>query len=135
LALIVVNSKYWFIAPFSVAQIISLLMLVCSIIMAIQGFYLLHAVGRPKQGIEDTTILVKTGIYKYIRHPLYSSLIILAWGSFLKDISLLPAGLAMLATIFSAATAVVEEKENLQRFEEEYATYMKSTKRFFPFII
>jgi protein-S-isoprenylcysteine O-methyltransferase Ste14 len=103
--------------------------------MAIQGFYLLHAVGRPKQGIEDTTILVKTGIYKYIRHPLYSSLIILAWGSFLKDISLLPAGLAMLATIFSAATAVVEEKENLQRFEEEYATYMKSTKRFFPFII
>ena len=103
--------------------------------MAIQGFYLLHTIGRPTKGIEDTTMLVKTGIYKYIRHPLYSSLILLAWGSLLKDIALLSAILVALATIFSVATAMVEEKENLQRFGDEYAFYMKSTKRFLPFLI
>ncbi len=135
LALIVVNSEFWFIAPFSVAQIVSWILLICSIIIAIQGFYLLHTIGRPAQGIEDTTILVTTGIYKYIRHPLYSSLIIIAWGALLKDMSFPPAILAILATIFSVATAVVEEKENLQRFGNEYASYMKSTKRFLPFLV
>jgi protein-S-isoprenylcysteine O-methyltransferase Ste14 len=103
--------------------------------VAIQGFYLLHRIGRPGKGIQDTTILVKTGIYKYIRHPLYSSLILVAWGVFLKDISLLSASLAILATIFLAVMAIVEERENLQRFGDEYAHYMKSTKRFIPFIV
>jgi protein-S-isoprenylcysteine O-methyltransferase Ste14 len=135
LALIIVNARAWFTNPFSVTQIISWILLLGSIIMAIQGFYLLHEIGRPTQGIEDTTILVKTGIYKYIRHPLYGSLILIAFGAFLKDISLLPAVLATMAIIFSVATALVEEKENLKRFGDEYAHYMNSTKRFIPFIV
>ncbi len=135
LALILVNSGVWFIAPFSVAQIVSWILLLCSIIMAIQGFYLLHTIGQPTQGIEDTRILVKTCVYKYIRHPLYNSLILISWGAFLKEMSLLTAVLAILATIFSVATAIVEEKENLQRFGEEYACYIKATKRFLPFLI
>lgn len=135
LALILVNVGSWFTAPFSIAQIVSWILLLGSITMAIQGFYLLHTIGRPTQGIEDTTILVRTGIYKYIRHPLYSSLILLGWGVLLKEISFLPAILAILVTIFSLMMAMVEEKENLQRFGEEYASYMKSTKRFLPFLV
>jgi len=135
LALILVNAKSWFINPFSATQIVSWVLLLASIIIAIQGFYLLHTIGRPTQGIEDTTTLVRTGIYKYIRHPLYSSLIILGWGAFLKEVSFLSAILVTLATIFSVATAIVEEKENLKRFGKEYASYTKSTKRFLPFLI
>ena len=135
LALILVNAESWFTNPFSVTQIISWILLLGSIIMAIQGFYLLYEIGRPTQGIEDTTILVKTGIYKYIRHPLYGSLILIAFGTLLKDITLLSVVLAILAVIFSVATAMVEEKENLQRFGDKYASYMKSTKRFLPFIL
>ncbi|MFC1962213.1 methyltransferase family protein [Chloroflexota bacterium] len=135
LALILINVKFWFTDPFSVIQIISWILLLGSIIMAIQGFYLLHAIGRPTKGIEDTIVLVRTGIYKYIRHPLYSSLILIAWGAFLKDMSWLSVILVITATIFSVATAMVEEKENLQRFGDEYAHYMNSTKRFIPFIV
>ncbi|MFC1983201.1 methyltransferase family protein [Chloroflexota bacterium] len=135
LALIIVNSGTWFTNPFSVIQIISWILLLSSIIMAVQGFYLIHEIGRPKQGIEDTTVLVKTGIYKYIRHPLYSSLILIAWGAFLKDMSWLSATLVIMATIFSVATAMAEEKENLQRFNDEYFHYMNYTKRFIPFIV
>ena len=135
LALIIVNSGNWLTNPFSVVQIISWILLLSSIIMAAQGCYLLHEIGRPKQGIEDTTVLVKTGIYKYIRHPLYSSLILVALGAFLKDISLLPVALATIAIFFSAGTALVEEKENIKRFGNEYAHYMNSTKRFIPFIV
>lgn len=135
LALIIVNTNTWFTNPLSVTQIISWILLLASIIVAIQGFYLLHTIGRPARGIEDTTILVKTGIYKYVRHPLYISLILVAWGVLLKDITLLSAILVIMATIFSVATAMVEEKENLQRFGDEYAHYMNSTKRFIPLIV
>ena len=135
LALVIVNATTWFNDPLSFIQIISWILLLASIIIAIQGFYLLHEIGRPKQGIEDTTILVKIGIYKYIRHPLYGSLILIALGALLKDINLLSLILAILATIFSIATAMVEEKENLQRFGDEYVHYMNSTKRFIPFIV
>ncbi|MFC2033082.1 methyltransferase family protein [Chloroflexota bacterium] len=135
LALIIINAKTWFTNPFSVPQIISWILLLGSIIMAIQGFFLLHKIGKSTQGIEATTILVKTGIYKYIRHPLYSSLILIAMGAFLKDMSVIPVILAISATVFSVATAMVEEKENIQRFGEEYASYMQSTRRFVPFII
>jgi protein-S-isoprenylcysteine O-methyltransferase Ste14 len=135
LALIIVNADNWFNNPFSIAQIISWILLLGSIIVTIYGFYLLYKIGRPAKGIEDTQMLVKTGIYKYIRHPLYSSLILIAWGAFLKDISLLPVILVIAATIFVTATAIVEERENLLRFGDKYASYMKTTKRFIPFIV
>jgi protein-S-isoprenylcysteine O-methyltransferase Ste14 len=135
LALIIINANSWFTDPWSVFQIISWILLLGSIIIAAQGFYLLHKIGRPTTGIEDTTILVKTGIYRYIRHPLYSSLMLFAWGALLKDMSYLSVILGLLATASLIATAIVEEKENLQRFGEEYYAYMKSTRRFLPFLV
>ena len=135
LVLILLNVDYWFHKPFSALQIISWLLLLSSLFMAVQGFYLLHEVGKPKHGIEDTTILVSRGIYKYIRHPLYSSLLLLIWGIFLKNPSIVPSLLAIVACIFLAMMAKIEEKENLQRFGQDYLDYMKTTKMFIPFLI
>ena len=129
------NMDYWFYNPFSAMQIISWLLLLCSLILVIQGFYLLLTVGRPEHGIETTTVLVKKGVYKYIRHPLYSSLMSLSWGIFFKDFSLFSTALVLIATIFLIATAMVEEKENIQKFGAEYTAYIKTTKRFIPFLV
>ena len=104
LALILVNAEVWFHDPFSILHIISWLLLIASIIMAAHGFYLLKVVGRPKQGIEDTTQLVIVGAYKYVRHPLYSSLLFLAWGAFLKQVSLLSGLLVLAASLFLIIT-------------------------------
>lgn len=132
LGLIVLNVEHWFRDPFSVCQIISWILLVCSIAMAAHGFYLLRIIGKPKSGIESTTVLVRHGAYNYIRHPLYSSLLFLAWGVFLKGISLWTILLVLAATAFVVATAKVEEKENLQKFGTQYADYMKTTRMFIP---
>jgi protein-S-isoprenylcysteine O-methyltransferase Ste14 len=134
LILIVLNLDNWISDPFSVHQIVSWLLLLCSIVLAAQGFYLLHTVGRPRSGIENTTTLVIVGAYKYIRHPLYSSLLFLAWGVFFKDMSLLGGILVLVATAFLIATAKSEEVENIQKFGAEYAAYMKTTKMFIPFL-
>jgi protein-S-isoprenylcysteine O-methyltransferase Ste14 len=78
---------------------------------------------------------VSVGIFKYIRHPLYSSLLFLAWGAFLKDISLASGVLVLAATLFLFATAKVEEAEDLSKFGARYAEYMKKTTRFVPFLV
>ena len=134
LILILLNLEGWFRDPFSVHQIVSWLLLLCSIILAAHGFYLLHVIGKPKSGIESTTTLVMVGAYKYIRHPLYSSLLFLAWGVFFKDVSLLGGILTSVATTFLIVAAKMEEAENIQKFGAEYAAYIKSTRMFIPFL-
>lgn len=134
LLLTLLNIDVWFRDPFSILQIISWLLLFSSLILAVYGFYLLHTMGNPQGGIENTTTIVKRGVYKYIRHPLYSTLMIGGCGVFFKDPSLL-AGILFLATsIFAVATAKTEESENLKKFGADYAAYMKTTKMFIPFL-
>jgi len=134
LILILLNLENWFRDPFSIHQIVSWLLLFVSIVLVAHGIYLLRVVGRPKSGIESTTTLVIVGAYKYIRHPLYSSLLFLAWGVFFKAPSILGGILAAVATAFLVTTARIEESENVQKFGVEYAAYMKTTRMFIPFL-
>ena len=134
LVLILLNADYWFRDPFSVLQITSWMLLLSSLSLAVHSFYVLLTVGKPKGEVEDTTVLVTEGAYKYLRHPLYSTLLLGGCGVFLKGASLL-AGILFLATsIFVLATAKTEESENLKKFGADYAVYMKRTKMFIPFL-
>lgn len=135
LMLVLLNAEYWFREPFSPLQLASWFLLLCSVVMAGHGFYLLHVIGRPERGIENTSVLVTRGVYRYIRHPLYASLLLLAWGVFFKNPSLIAGVLALAATAFLVATARVEEADNLQKFGADYAAYMKKTRMFIPFLI
>ena len=132
LGLILVNADRWFEDPFSARQGVSWALLLASLMLAGHGFHLLRVAGRPRGSIEDTTELVSRGAYRWIRHPLYGSLLLLAWGAFLKDVSVVSWGLALAASGFLVATARVEEAENLKKFGEPYAAYMRRTKMFLP---
>jgi len=134
LIMVLLNLERWFSNPFSAFQIVSWLLLLASIILAGQGFYLLHKLGNPKTGIEDTTNLVIVGVYRYIRHPLYSSLLLLGWGVFFKGPSLLGGVLVAVTSVFLFATARIEEMENIYRFGNDYTAYMSKTKMFLPFL-
>jgi protein-S-isoprenylcysteine O-methyltransferase Ste14 len=133
LVLTLLNVDQWFADPFSAWQLLSWLSLIGSALLASHGFRLLRVIGQPEDGIEDTTVLVEVGAYRYIRHPLYASLMLFALGAFLKHISL-PAGILMaISFAFLFATARVEERENLARFGEEYAEYMRRSRMFIPY--
>ncbi|HLE50552.1 MAG TPA: methyltransferase [Anaerolineales bacterium] len=134
LGLILVNVQAWFREPFSPLHIISWLLLIAALILAINGFYLLRTLGRPRKSFEATTKLVRQGAYRYIRHPLYSSLLWFAWGAFLKEISLFSTILVLIANAALIATARVEEGENLCKFGNEYAAYQRETRMFIPFV-
>jgi protein-S-isoprenylcysteine O-methyltransferase Ste14 len=130
----VLNLHGWFANPFAWYQIVSWILLIASIIPIIYGVVLLRTVGKPTDELEATTRLVTGGIYRYIRHPLYASLLYLAWGIFFKSPSLLEGCLAAVATAFLYATARADEAECLVKFGEEYAGYMKKSKMFIPFV-
>ncbi len=142
LALVLLNLDYWFYEPFSFTQVVSWLCLCLSLFLVIHGFQLLRMIGKPDDrrndtsllGMEKTTTLVTVGAYRYIRHPLYSSLLFLAWGVFLKSPSWPGGSLAIAATAFLTATAKVEETENTRYFGSAYREYMKQTKMFIPFL-
>jgi protein-S-isoprenylcysteine O-methyltransferase Ste14 len=85
-------------------------------------------------GMEKTTELVKVGAYRYIRHPLYSSLLFLSWGVFFKNPSWVAVFLAVISTFALTMTARMEETENVHFFGLAYQDYMKQTRMFIPFL-
>ena len=134
LGMFLMNVRGWFVHPFAWYQIISWILLFASLVPILSGVYLLRHAGKPTDALEATTQLVQSGIYHVIRHPLYASLLFLAWGIFFKSPSLLDGCLAVAATAYLYATARADEAECLVKFGEKYAGYMKKTKLFIPFI-
>ena len=130
----VINIPRWFINPFAWYQILSWILLLVSLIPFIYGVFLLRTVGQPTDQLEATTHLVTKGIYKFIRHPLYASLLYLTWGIFFKSPSLLCGCLAIVSTVFLYATARADESECLVKFGADYAAYLKNTKMFIPLV-
>ncbi len=134
-ALTLLHVDHWFVSPFAWYQIVSWVLLIASLIPIIYGTILLRTAGKPTDALETTTRLVRTGIYRFIRHPLYASLLYLAWGIFFKSPSILDGCLAIVGTAFLYATARADEAECLVKFGAEYADYLKKTKMFIPYLV
>lgn len=133
--LVLLNVAYWFSNPFSWNQILSWTFLILSAWFGIAGFVTLHRKGKADGDFENTTVLVRSGVYGLIRHPLYFSLLLLGTGIMMKNLTLpsLTAGVVNLIALgFTAAT---EEKEMIAKFGEQYLGYMKETKMFIPFVL
>lgn len=143
LILMLINLDGWFHDPFAWHQIISWFLLSVSAILAIHAVHLFIKSGKqdsrrndaPMLEFEKTTTLVTVGVYHYIRHPMYSSLLFLAWGVFFKSPSWLDGILALTASCFLIATAKTEEVEDIRFFGASYLAYMKQTKMFIPFLL
>jgi protein-S-isoprenylcysteine O-methyltransferase Ste14 len=142
-ALFLLNVDFWFRNPLAWYQLISWFLLIGCCVPLFFGVRSLIGQGKPEEdrkgepqllAFEKTTILVTTGIYHYIRHPLYSSLVFLAWGIFFKIPSVPGAALVLLATAFLIATARTDKAECIRFFGPAYGEYRKRTKMFVPFL-
>ena len=136
------NYSFWFTDPFSLKQIVSWLMLIYSIYPLISGIVLLKKAGKSDNwrkeeelfDFEKTTELIETGIFKYIRRPLYSSLLFLSWGTYFKNTDMNLFIVAVASSVFLYLTARMDEKECKVYFGEKYNDYIIRSKMFIPFL-
>jgi len=79
--------------------------------------------------------LVTSGIYRFIRHPQYTGLLLLSLGMMIEWATL--PMLIMFPVMIFMYTRLAKKEENdmISEFGEEYKQYMTRTKMFIPFII
>jgi len=140
--LAILNIPFWFQNPMYLRQIVSWILLAICVLFVLLGYFRLMKYGKQKvrKGsmetfrFEETTVLIKDGIYRYIRHPMYSSLLFFSWGAWLKHISISATVAAVMASTAVLVTARVEESENIKTFGSTYKTYIEETRMLIPFI-
>ena len=140
--LIIVNCRYWFANPLGLAQIFSWIFLLYSLVLLIPAVMLMKKIGKPKLDRQDDTLyvfektseLIQTGVFKYIRHPMYSSLLFLTWGVCLKNPEPTLIIISILSTILLYVTAKIEEREDVKFFGDKYEEYIKKSKMFVPYV-
>jgi protein-S-isoprenylcysteine O-methyltransferase Ste14 len=86
--------------------------------------------------VRTTHTLVKAGVYRYVRHPMYSSFLLLALAQALLLSNWLAdaAGLLAVGLLFTGRI-LREEQMMLDLFGEEYRSYMSTTTRIVPWLI
>jgi protein-S-isoprenylcysteine O-methyltransferase Ste14 len=76
--------------------------------------------------------LVTTGVYRYVRHPLYSAGIVLIWLLPVMTKNVLAINIAL--TIYVVVGAYFEERKLRREFGREYGDYAAVTPMFIPFL-
>ena len=140
LALLLLNHPFWFVDPFSFLHCISWLLLGMSIYYIVTSLHMLKRYGGRRErrempenfDFENTVHIVEYGLYRYVRHPMYGSLLLLGWGAFFKHLSLPAVFLVLWITFFVVVAAKVEERENRKSFGSAYTDYMHRSKMFIP---
>jgi len=85
-------------------------------------------------GLKPPEKLIKHGIYKHVRHPIYLAMLLYTSGvplvfssiyGFMPTLGFIP---------FILYRIKIEEKMLIEKFGDEYREYMKKTKKVIPFI-
>jgi protein-S-isoprenylcysteine O-methyltransferase Ste14 len=84
--------------------------------------------------IKSNAKLISNGAYKYIRHPMYFSVLLIMLGVIITDINLTNVICYSVLIIVLYLKAKKEEMLWNEKLEE-YASYKEKTKMFIPFIL
>lgn len=82
---------------------------------------------------KNNTTLLQNGLYKYIRHPIYTGIILLFTGYSLSQNSFYKLGISLLLVILFYFKSNYEELRLEQKFPD-YKLYKSKTGKFFPWI-
>lgn len=96
------------------------------------GFSSLYSTSRLQ--IVEGHRLVKDGLYKHVRHPLYLGETIRNLGIVLIFSSVYGVLFIAVGTIFLLLRIRIEEKMLIEAFGEDYKEYQRNTKRIIPYI-
>lgn len=109
-------------------------MCVCGILFAVWARVNIGRNWGQPMSLKEQPELVATGPYAYVRHPIYSGILLALLGT-----ALVGSGVCFLLFIFFFIyliySAKTEERLLLQQFPDSYPEYMKRTKMLIPFVL
>ena len=107
---------------------IGILLLIISGYMAGTGLRIVFGKKAQSQGV------IRRGVFRFVRHPIYLSEIILYLGLLLLNVSLAAALVWVIAIFFLHYISRYEERLLLVRFGKEYEQYMRDVPMWIPHI-
>jgi protein-S-isoprenylcysteine O-methyltransferase Ste14 len=113
-------------------RLIAGLLILGSLVLAILSFISLNQsfALRPKPSAKGK--LVTSGIYAYIQHPMYTSVLVFFLGACILLLSFRSFVILPLLALWMFLKSGVEEKFLLKVYQTDYRDYSKKTGRFLP---
>jgi protein-S-isoprenylcysteine O-methyltransferase Ste14 len=108
-------------------------LLILGIAFRITGMLTLRHNFSTAAGCREGSTLITSGIYRYVRHPLYMSVLIVASAGCLLFSSIF-CWLFIFITIYSVLTRIRKEEKLLMENYPDYAEYCRKTKKLIPYI-
>ena len=121
--------------PWVLLMVIIEFLAIAALVAAFKQTDVLDFIGlRQVSGSESkkSAILVKGGLYRYVRHPLYTAGLLFIWTLPLMTERVLVIDLGL--TIYVIAGAYFEERKLRNEFGLDYANYAAVTPMFIPFL-
>ena len=106
---------------------------VIAFILILNGWYNIYKKYWSKE--TGTGKLVTSGVYRFIRHPQYTGLLLLSLGMLIEWATLPMLVMFPVMVGMYMRLAKREEKDMLREFGEDYKRYMAKTKMFIPFMV
>jgi protein-S-isoprenylcysteine O-methyltransferase Ste14 len=121
--------------PWSVLMILGMLLALVALVVGFKqtgawAFLGLRQLIESESARPATTRLTTTGLYRSVRHPLYTAGIVFIWLMPLMTVNVLAINLAL--TIYVIVGAHFEERKLLREFGAEFAAYQATTPMFIP---
>ena len=115
--------------------VIGLALICLGFLLSIIAWLTIRRFSSPRFQIIEGHRIVDSGIYHFIRHPIYLSLFLIAAG---VPIALRSVGgcLLLITLVIPAWIYIANEEEKflLLMFKQEYKLYLRKTKKFIPFL-
>lgn len=119
--------------PWSGLMVIGELLAAAALVIGLRQTEPWEFLGFRQRGESDTPPHLTTcGLYRYVRHPLYTAGLVFIWLMPLMTVNILAINLAL--TVYVVIGAVNEERRLRHEFGQEYVEYMAVTPMFIPFL-
>ena len=130
--------SYYHLIPVYKINELNMVFLILGIILIILGiaFWISAVLGSRILKEVESNNLITTGIYAYVRHPVYAAFLYIAIGLILISQNIFLFFLPVLFWAFlTVAMKRTEEKWLIDRYGDDYVNYSKRVNRFIPKVI
>lgn len=117
-----------------IQNVVVIMLLIAGLSIAILARHTLAGNWSGQVALKKDHVLITTGLYQYVRHPIYTGMLLMILGTALS-FGTLGAAIGFLIILVGILLKLKQEEALMaEHFAEEYASYKQRTKTLIPFL-